>query len=138
MFLVIVPDLLVRDEGVQALVDVALLVAVFQQGAAVFLQLLGHVQLLLGEAGFGHVHEQELLRPGLDVLLRQPQAVLGRNAGGNVFRQFRPRQPVLAHAGHDGVSEQLRGRVGNPVHHLAGGCRPQGDEKQPFLHSLQI
>ena len=137
MLLVVVADVLVGDEGVQPFVDVALLIAVLQQRATVFLQFLGHVLFLLGEAGFRHVQEQELLRPGLDVLLRKPQAVLGRHAGGDVFRQFRPHQPVVADARDHGVAEQLGGRVRHPVHHLARHGQ-EGDEKRTFLHSPQI
>ena len=137
MLLVIVPHILVGDEGVQPFVDVALFVTVFQKGAAVFFQLFGHVLLLLGKTGFRHVHEQVLLGPGIDVPLCEGQAVLGRHAGGDVFRQLGPHEPMLPHARHDPVAEQFGGRVGNPVHHLAGGRRHEGDEKQTFLHSPQ-
>ena len=111
--------------------------AVFQQRAAVFLQFLGHVLFLLGEAGFRHVQEQEFFRPGLDILLRESQAVLGRDAGGDVVRQFRPHQPVFAHARDHGVAEQFGGRVRHPVHHLARYGQ-EGDEKRAFPHNLQI
>ena len=106
--LVIVLYLRVCDQGIQALLDVKLLVTIFDEAFAVFLQFCTHVFLLGRKLGFGHIHQQEVCCPGLDVLAGQGGAVFGRYAGRDVAFQLGAVQPVVSHAGHDFSPEKFR------------------------------
>ena len=108
------------NERVQALVDVQLLVAVFQQGAAVFFQLGAHIFVGLGELLFGHVQHQQVLGPGVDSLPGQTGAVFGADTGGNITLQLTAVELMVTHPGHHFSAEELGGGILKLAGHFAG------------------
>ena len=93
--------LIARHRGVEAFIDITLLVAVAQQGILVGVEFPGNILFRLGELLGCHIEEKLLGSPGTDVLVCEIGAVLGRNAVGDVCLQLGQVKLVLADLGHD-------------------------------------
>ena len=120
MGLIVLPDRVLGDVGIEAGIDVELLVAVFQKRNPILLQFLRDIFLLLGKFGFGDVQENQVRRPGIDELHRKGGAVFLGDSVRDIGVQLGAVELAVSYLRHDFVTEKFRCRILDLLHEIAG------------------